>query len=108
MLDVRLKALDFMMQRGFPEEMLMAKRELNPRRFERSQKMQSRWRAAEEVLVLQEMLVRLKSARHRRERERVSVWIPVSPRCRCCVCVGGVGGVGGWGVCDRHRQRWSG
>ena len=73
MLDIRLKALDFLVRRRFPEETLMAKQELYPRRFQRNQKLQRRWKAAQDVLVLQEILVRLRAARERRESERVRV-----------------------------------
>ena len=71
MLDVRVRALDFVVHRRYAEELMMAKHELYPRRFQRDRKLQRRWQAAHDVLVLQELLVHLTAARERRERERV-------------------------------------
>ena len=71
MLDVRLKALDYMMNKAFPEEMLMGKMELQPRRFQRNEQLQSRWLEAQHVLVMQETLVYLTAAREHRRKNRV-------------------------------------
>ncbi|XP_076455807.1 uncharacterized protein LOC143290339 [Babylonia areolata] len=70
MLELRVRALDHVISHCFPKDSLMVRHQTHPRRFQRTPGLHSRWQAAYHVLLLQEALVRLGSARLRRQRRR--------------------------------------
>ncbi|XP_025084592.1 uncharacterized protein LOC112558355 [Pomacea canaliculata] len=69
-LDVRLQALDQAINRDFHDDLLMARQMTMPRLFQRSPKLQARWKVMHDVRMLQDILVSMRCARERREEEK--------------------------------------
>ncbi|KAL8559333.1 hypothetical protein ACOMHN_060023 [Nucella lapillus] len=80
-LEFRLRALDYMVNRSYRQEVQMARGELQPRRLHRTPAMHTRWQAASDLMALQELLVHLRSARHHKEqlRDRAVSTTPTAP-----------------------------
>ncbi|XP_012940891.2 uncharacterized protein LOC106012443 [Aplysia californica] len=69
-LSARLAVLDMYMHKTLVDDVFLGKKELNPRKFEKDQTLNKRWKFVNDIVTTQEMIVSIREARARERAGR--------------------------------------